>query len=168
MNNYKELLKSITTLVFDVDGVMTNGDVMIMPDGDFVRKMNIKDGYALKIAIEKGFRIIIISGGNSNSTRLRFENLGVKKENIILGTLEKLEKLEEFVTMYNLKKEEIMYMGDDMPDVPALKFVPLSTCPKDAVPEVKDVCNYISYNKGGKGAVRDIVEQILKSQNKWV
>lgn len=167
MNNYKNILKDIDTLVFDVDGVMTNGKLTITPEGDMLRTMNIKDGYALKIALENNIRIIIISGGNSKSVRTRFENLGVKSQDIMLGTLEKLEKLQEYVAAYNLDLKKIMYMGDDMPDVPALKVVGLPCCPCDAVPEVKDVCTYISPYFGGEGAVRDIVEQILKAKRLW-
>ncbi|HFS66905.1 MAG TPA: HAD-IIIA family hydrolase [Flavobacteriia bacterium] len=163
--NYKEILPQITTFIFDIDGVLTDGTVTVYPNGELVRKMNIKDGYAIKTAIDKGFKIAIISGGNSKSVKTRLENLGVK--DIYLSTHDKVEKLHEYLDMYQIDLKNILYMGDDIPDYPVLELVGLPTCPQDAVPEIKSVSKYISHKKGGKGAARDVIEQVLKVQGKW-
>ena len=163
--NYKEILPQITTLIFDIDGVLTDGTVTVYPNGELVRKMNIKDGYAIKTAIDKGFNIAIISGGNSKSVKARLENLGVK--DIYLSTHNKVEKLYEYLDMYQIDLKNVLYMGDDIPDYPVLELVGLPTCPQDAAPEIKLVSKYISHKKGGKGAARDVIEQVLKVQGKW-
>jgi 3-deoxy-D-manno-octulosonate 8-phosphate phosphatase (KDO 8-P phosphatase) len=163
--NYKEILPQISTLIFDIDGVLTDGTVTVYPNGELIRKMNIKDGYALKTAVDKGFNVAIISGGNSKSVKTRLENLGVK--DIYLGIHDKVEKLHEYLDMYQIDLKNTLYMGDDIPDYPVLELVGLPTCPQDAAPEIKSVCSYISHKKGGKGAARDVIEQVLKVQNKW-
>ena len=163
--NYKEILPQITTLIFDIDGVLTDGTVTVYPNGELVRKMNIKDGYAIKTAVDKGFNVAIISGGNSKSVKTRLENLGVK--DIYLSTHDKVEKLYEYLDMYQLDLKNVLYMGDDIPDYPVLELVGLPTCPQDAAPEIKSVSKYISHKKGGKGAARDVIEQVLKVQGKW-
>lgn len=165
MKNYKEILPEITTLIFDIDGVLTDGTVTIFPDGELVRRMNIKDGYALKTAVDKGFNVCIISGGNNKSVLSRLQNLGIK--DIYLGAHNKIEQLHDYLEKKNLKLENVLYMGDDIPDYPVLELVALPTCPQDAVPEIKGVSKYISHKKGGKGAVRDVIEQVLKVQGKW-
>jgi 3-deoxy-D-manno-octulosonate 8-phosphate phosphatase (KDO 8-P phosphatase) len=163
--SYKQLLPNINTLIFDVDGVLTNGVVTIMPDGELVRHMNIKDGYALKTAVDNGFNVCIISGGNNEGVRTRLANLGIK--DIYLGAHDKVKQYNEFVEKYNLKPENILYMGDDIPDFPVMKIVGLSCCPNDAAPEIQGISKYISYKKGGEGCVRDIIEQVLRVQEKW-
>ena len=163
--NYKEILPQITTLIFDIDGVLTDGTVTVYPNGELVRKMNIKDGYALKTAVDKGFNVAIISGGNSKSVKTRLENLGVK--DIYLSTHDKVEKLYEYIDMYQIDLKNVLYMGDDIPDYPVLELVGLPTCPQDAAPEIKSVSKYVSHKKGGKGAARDVIEQVLKVQGKW-
>ena len=163
--NYKEILPQITTLIFDIDGVLTDGTVTVYPNGELVRKMNIKDGYALKTAVDKGFNVAIISGGNSKSVKTRLENLGVK--DIYLSTHDKVEKLYEYTDMHQIDLKNVLYMGDDIPDYPVLELVGLPTCPQDAAPEIKSVSKYISHKKGGKGAARDVIEQVLKVQGKW-
>ncbi len=163
--NYKEILPQITTLIFDIDGVLTDGTVTVYPNGELVRKMNIKDGYAIKTAVDKGFNVAIISGGNSKSVKTRLENLGVK--DIYLSTHNKVEKLYEYLDMYQIDLKNVLYMGDDIPDFPVLELVGLPTCPQDAAPEIKSVSKYISHKKGGKGAARDVIEQVLKVQGKW-
>ncbi len=163
--NYKEILPEITTFIFDIDGVLTDGTVTVYPNGELVRRMNIKDGYAIKTAVDKGYHVAIISGGNSESVKTRLQNLGVK--DIYLRTHDKVEKLYEYLDMYQLNLEKVLYMGDDIPDYPVLELVGLSTCPQDAVPEVKSVSKYISHKKGGKGAARDVIEQVLKVQGNW-
>ena len=163
--SYKQLLAQINTLIFDVDGVLTNGMVTIMPDGELVRHMNIKDGYALKAAIDKELNVCIISGGKNEGVRTRLANLGIK--DIYLGAHDKIKQYKELVKKYELKPENVLYMGDDIPDYPVMELVGLPCCPNDAAPEIQGISKYISYKKGGEGCVRDIIEQILRVQGKW-
>ena len=163
--NYKEIMHQITTFMFDVDGVLTDGNVTISTRGELVRNMNTKDGYALKVAIDAGFNICIISGGTKEGVRARLKGLGIT--DIYLGAHNKMEQFEEYIDIYNLKPENILYMGDDIPDYPVMKKVGLASCPKDAVPEIQDISIYVSQKKGGRGCVRDVIEQVLKVQGKW-
>lgn len=163
--SYKEYLEQITTFIFDVDGVLTDGTVTIMPDGEMIRRMNIKDGYALKTAIDRGFNVCIISGGTNEGVRTRLQGLGIK--DIYLGAHQKVKQYAEYLNDNILKAEEVLYMGDDLPDIPVMEQVILPCCPQDAVHEVKAISKYISHKPGGKGAVRDIIEQVLKIQGKW-
>jgi len=163
--SYKEIMPQITTFIFDVDGVLTNGVVTIFPDGEMVRSMNIKDGYALKTAIKSGYNVCIISGGTNEAVRNRFEVLGIT--NVYLGAHNKMEQFNEYINLKNITPEHILYMGDDIPDYPVMKKVALPCCPKDAAPEIKNISSYISHKKGGTGCVRDVIEQVLKVQGKW-
>lgn len=165
MKSYLEKLESIKAFVFDVDGVFTDGTVTLMPSGDQVRKMNIKDGYAVQHAVKKGLNICIISGGSSEAVRMRFQGLGV--QNINLGAHYKMDIFDEFLLTYDLNKEDCLYMGDDLPDLEIMSQVGLAVCPNDAATEIKEVSHYISPKNGGEGAVRDILEQYLKSKNLW-
>ncbi len=164
--SYKEYLQHITTFIFDVDGVLTDGTVLINTDGQLLRTMNIKDGYALKAAVQQGFNVCIISGGKNEGVRQRLKNLGIK--DIYLGAHQKVEQLEEYLKLHDIKMQNVLYMGDDIPDIPVMKMIGLPSCPQDAVAEVKEVSKYVSYKKGGKGCVRDVIEQVLKVQEKWV
>ena len=163
--SYKEHLPQIKAFIFDVDGVLTNGMVTIMSDGEMIRHMNIKDGYALRCAVNAGFKVCIISGGTNKGVRTRLQNLGIT--DIYMGAHNKVNQYNELIAMYNLKPEEIVYMGDDIPDAPVMKLVGMPTCPNDAVPEIKTISKYISNKKGGEGCVRDIIEQTLRVQEKW-
>ena len=163
--NYKEILPQITTLIFDVDGVLTDGTVTIFPDGEMVRHMNIKDGYALKTAVDNGFNVCVISGGTNQSVKNRLEGLGIK--DIYLGAHIKINQLHEYLEKKQIKLENVLYMGDDIPDYPVMELVALPTCPQDAANEIKSISKYISHKNGGKGAVRDIIEQVMKVQGKW-
>lgn len=163
--SYKQLLPNITTLIFDVDGVLTNGMVTILPDGQLIRHMNTKDGFAMKSALLSGLRICIISGGKNEGVRKRLAGLGIT--DIYLGAHDKTKQYTELLDMYNLVPEEIMYMGDDVPDIPVMKKVGLACCPNDAVPDVQQTAKYISDKNGGEGCVRDIIEQIMRVQGKW-
>ncbi|MDP2175354.1 MAG: HAD-IIIA family hydrolase [Bacteroidota bacterium] len=158
-------LKNIKAFVFDVDGVMTDGSVIATEDGYFLRSFNIKDGYAIQHAVKNNYHIAIISGGKSAGVIKRFEILGVT--DIYVGQDHKLKAFNEFTNKYNLKNEEILYMGDDMPDYPLLQMVGFSTCPADAAIDVKKICQYVSPLDGGKGCVRDIIEKTMKIQEKW-
>ncbi|MBL4904822.1 MAG: HAD-IIIA family hydrolase [Flavobacteriaceae bacterium] len=163
--SYKEILPQINTLIFDVDGVLTNGMVTIMPDGELIRHMNIKDGYALKTAVDAGYQVCIISGGNNEGVRIRLQGLGI--QDIYLGAHDKIKQYRELLVKYNLQAENVLYMGDDIPDFPVMKLVGLACCPNDAAPEIQGISNYISPKKGGEGCVRDVIEQVLRVQGKW-
>lgn len=163
--SYKEIMPNITTFVFDVDGVLTDGNVTIFPDGELVRQMNTKDGFALKTAINMGFQVCIISGGTNQAVKLRLSGLGIT--DIYLGSHNKIDQLEEYLNTHNIPKEKVLYMGDDIPDLPVMKIVGLAACPKDAVQEIQQISKYISQKKGGRGCVRDVIEQVLKVQDKW-
>jgi len=164
--SYKEIMNDITTFVFDVDGVLTDGSVFVTNEGEMLRTMNIRDGYAIKAAIESGYNVCIISSGSNEGVRIRLRNLGVN--DIHLGTPDKVKTLKEFVETSNISHENLLYMGDDIPDFHVMKLVGLPTCPQDAVPEIKNICRYISHVKGGRGAVRDVIEQVMKVQGKWM
>ena len=163
--SYKELMPQITTFIFDVDGVLTDGSVHVFENGELVRQMNIKDGYALKTAVDEGFNVCIISGGSNEGVRSRLSNLGLT--DIYLGAHNKIEQYNEILKKYNLNPKNVLYMGDDIPDYPVMKLVGLSCCPKDAAPEIQGISKYISQKNGGKGCVRDVIEQVLKVQGKW-
>jgi len=163
--SYKEYLEHITTFIFDVDGVLTDGTITITTSGDMLRSMHTKDGFAIKTAIDAGFRVCVISGGTNEGVRKRLEGLGMT--DIFLGAHDKIEQFNSYLDTYTLKKENILYMGDDIPDFPVMNLVGLPCCPQDAVPEIKAISKYVSHKKGGKGAVRDVIEQVLKVQDKW-
>jgi len=165
MSNYKKLLSNIRTFIFDVDGVLTDGIVLLLPGGEPLRTMNVKDGYALQLAIKKGFRIAIISGGKGDALTTRFNNLGIN--DVYLGVNNKLKVFQEYLALHNINPHEVLYMGDDIPDFQVMKEVGVATCPADAAEEIKSVSHYISFACGGKGCVRDIIEQVLKLQNAW-
>ncbi|WP_435131855.1 KdsC family phosphatase [Formosa sp. A9] len=163
--SYKEYLEHITTFIFDVDGVLTDGTVTVTTSGEMLRTMNVKDGYAIKTAIDAGFKMCIISGGSNEGVRKRLEGLGVT--DIFLGAHNKIDQLDAFLAKYDVKTENVLYMGDDIPDYPVMLIVGLPTCPQDAVPEIKNISKYVSHKNGGKGAVRDVIEQVMKVQGKW-
>lgn len=163
--NYKEYLQHITTFIFDIDGVLTDGTVTITTNGELLRKMSVKDGYALKTAIDLGYHICIISGGSNEGVKLRLEGLGIK--DIYLSTHNKIAQLNEYLTTYGISPENVLYMGDDLPDFQVMQLVGLPCCPQDAVPEIKNISKYISHKNGGFGAARDVIEQVLKVQEKW-
>lgn len=163
--NLKAKLRKINAFIFDVDGVLTDGRVITMPDGDQLRSMNIKDGYALQHAVKKGYHISIISGGKSESVRLRLKSLGIEEVN--LACKNKVEVFEKLKADFKLKDEEILYMGDDIPDYRLMKMVGFAACPKDAAAEIKDICHYISPKNGGEGCVRELIEQVMKLHDNW-
>lgn len=163
--SYKEHLKDITTFVFDVDGVFTDGTLLITSEGEMLRKMSVKDGYALKAALKKGYHVCIITGGTNDGVRLRLEGLGVT--DIYLGAHLKEVPLNAYLSKHGISLKNVLYMGDDMPDIPPMKLVGLPTCPQDAVPEVKAVSKYISHKNGGDACVRDVIEQVLKVRGDW-
>ena len=163
--SYKELMNDITTFIFDVDGVLTDSSVHITPTGEMLRIMNIRDGFAMKAAIESGYHVCIISGGSNEGVRIRLRNLGIT--DIYLGTPDKVETFKEYCDIHQINPKHVLYMGDDIPDYHVMQLVELPTCPQDASPEIKAISKYISHKNGGKGAVREVIEQVMKVQGKW-
>lgn len=164
--SYKTLLPNITTLIFDVDGVFTDNKIYLINSGEMARTSNVRDGYAVQWAVKKGLRIAIITGGRSQLVKERFELLGVK--DVFIGVADKVEVFNAYCNKYSIKKNEILYMGDDIPDFELMKLVSIAACPQDAVPEIKSISNYISHLKGGDGCVRDVIEQVMKVKNIWL
>src|SRR6185295_14768891 len=160
-----ELFKKIKTFVFDIDGVLAIDTMIVMPDGELIRSMNSKDGYALQLAIKKGYHIVIITGGNSKAVEQRLVKLGVKE--VFSSVHNKQEKLKQYAAAQNLSFDEMLYMGDDIPDYVAMQLTGLPCCPADAVPEIKAICKYISPFKGGYGCGRDVIEKVLKLNGHW-
>jgi 3-deoxy-D-manno-octulosonate 8-phosphate phosphatase (KDO 8-P phosphatase) len=163
--NVLELFKSINTFVFDVDGVLTDGTLLVLPNGVMARRMNIKDGYALQLAVKKGYHIVIISGGVSPEVQERLNKLGVT--HVYMQVKDKVAVLTNFMQQHRLSKEQVLFMGDDMPDAPALRLVGLPTCPVDAATDIKAIAQYISPINGGAGCARDVIEKVMKLQGKW-
>lgn len=163
--SYKELLADITTFVFDVDGVFTDGSLLIDGNGELLRKMSVKDGYALKTALVKGYNVCIITGGTNEGVKERLAGLGVA--DIYLGAHHKEKPFQEYLQRLGIAAKNVLYMGDDLPDIPPMQLAGLPTCPQDAVPEVKAVAKYISHKNGGEACVRDVIEQVLKVRGDW-
>lgn len=166
MNNYKALLPQVTTFIFDYDGVMTDGVIIISENGEALRTAQVKDGYALQLACKLGYNVAVISGAICNSITKRLEQLKIK--DVYLGVSDKVETLEKYMKKKNLKPEQVVYMGDDIPDYKAMQMVGMPVCPADAAEEIKSISLYISHQNGGRGCVRDIIEQVLKVQDKWM
>lgn len=163
--NVLEKFKIIKTFVFDVDGVLTDGTLLVLNDGQQARSMNIKDGYALQLAVKKGYRVVVISGGTSDAVKDRLDKLGVK--DCFLKVDDKKEKLVAYVTQHRLSWDEVLFMGDDIPDHTSMQLAGLPCCPADAAPEIKQVSQYISPITGGKGCARDVIEKVLKLNGQW-
>lgn len=164
--NYKELLKNIEAVFIDIDGVLSNSIVEIDNDGKLIRTTNIKDGYILKYAIKKGIKICLISGGLNQNVKKRYEALGI--EDVIIGSRRKIDDVEKLLRKYKLNYNQIMYIGDDIPDYEVMKKCGIACCPADATNEIKNISLYISDKIGGHGCVRDIVEQLLRAKNLWM
>lgn len=159
-------LKKIKALMFDVDGVLSAPTIPMGPDGVPQRSVNIKDGYAIQLAVKLGLHIAIITGGNSPSVAMRYHGLGVKEVHLSAGI--KIDKYREIMHRLGLSNEEVMYMGDDIPDLEIMHRVGCPVCPKDACPEIKQASIYVSDYYGGRGCGRDVIEQTLKAQGKWL
>ncbi len=165
MGNFKEDIARVKAFVFDVDGVFTDGGITPTADGDFIRTYYAKDGYAVAYAVQQGYRICIISGGRGALLARRFEMLHV--EDTYFNCADKEKALEEFLTKYDLNPADVIYMGDDIPDLGVMRMVGIPVCPSDACSEVIEASRYVSEFAGGRGAVRDIIEQVLRAQEKW-
>ena len=164
MINY-DLVK-IRAVVFDLDGVLSSETIALGGDGTPMRTVNIKDGYAIQLAIKMGLRVAIISGCRIEAVRKRYEGLGM--QDIYLGADVKIKVYDDFIAKYNLNDDEVIYMGDDVPDLEILRRVGCPVCPQDACPDVKDACLYVSPYRGGYGCGRDVIEQTLRAQGKWL
>jgi 3-deoxy-D-manno-octulosonate 8-phosphate phosphatase (KDO 8-P phosphatase) len=165
MKNYKEILSQISAFIFDVDGVLTNGDVALFPPDNMVRTMNTRDGFAIQYAIKKGYTVCVITGGNSPMVKYRLEYLGVK--HIFMQAGNKSKCYDEFLRETGIRSENVAYMGDDLPDYHVMNKVALAACPADAAVEIREISHYISPLPGGAGCVRDLLEQTLRVQDKW-
>jgi 3-deoxy-D-manno-octulosonate 8-phosphate phosphatase (KDO 8-P phosphatase) len=164
--NFKEDLKKVRAFAFDVDGVLSDPKVFLSSEGELLRTMNTKDGYALQYASNRGYPIAIITGGTTESVGLRFSSLGIR--DIYLGASNKLRDFDDFKNKYDLNSDEILFMGDDLPDYEVMKACGVPCCPADAVEEIKSVSVYISHKNGGEGCVRDIIEQVLRLHGRWM
>jgi 3-deoxy-D-manno-octulosonate 8-phosphate phosphatase (KDO 8-P phosphatase) len=165
MSNVLEQFQKVTTFIFDVDGVLTDGTVIVMENGLQARRMHIKDGFALQMAASNGYRVLVFSGGNSPQVVNRLEKLGIM--DVHMSVMDKRNFISEYMNKHSLSREEVLYMGDDLPDLPALSIVGLPCCPADAVIEVREAVKYISPLPGGFACVRDVIEKVLKLNDHW-
>jgi 3-deoxy-D-manno-octulosonate 8-phosphate phosphatase (KDO 8-P phosphatase) len=165
MGNFKEDIARVEAMVFDVDGVMTDGRIIPTAEGDFIRCYNCKDGYALAYAIRHGYRVCVITGGYGKILERRLRMLGM--QDFYIDCMDRITTLREYMKKYDLKPENVLYMGDDIPDLECMREVGMPVCPADSAPEVIECSRYISEFEGGRGAVRDIVEQVLRARGDW-
>jgi 3-deoxy-D-manno-octulosonate 8-phosphate phosphatase (KDO 8-P phosphatase) len=163
--NLLQELSQISCFVFDMDGVLTDGTLQLLPGGIMARRMNIKDGYALQLAIKKGYTVIVISGGDSPEAKERLLKLGVSA--VWMGVKDKLSLLETFILEKQIPIAEVLYMGDDIPDLEVMLTVGFACCPADAAVDIRQASKYVSPFKGGEGCVRDVMEQVLKLRGHW-
>jgi 3-deoxy-D-manno-octulosonate 8-phosphate phosphatase (KDO 8-P phosphatase) len=166
--NELEKFADINTFIFDVDGVLTNSQLIVLEDGKLLRQMNVRDGYAIKRAIDMGYRVAIITGGKSEGVVSRLQGLGVV--DIYYGISDKVEAYREFMYLYDdeISDENVMYMGDDVPDYEVMRLVGIPACPNDACAEILSIATYVSQAKGGEGAVRDVIERTLRLKGNWL
>lgn len=162
---FLEKIKHIKAFILDVDGVLTDGTVLVTESGEQLRRFSIRDGYALQLAIKRGYKVVALSGGRSKGIESRLKGLGITE--VYLGLDSKIQAYTDFINKYSFSKEEVLYMGDDIPDLPVIKLAGLATCPIDAAEEIKAVCDYISSKKGGEGCARDVIEKVMKIRNDW-
>lgn len=165
MSDIHSLFKKITTFIFDIDGVLTDGSVLVLENGLQARRMNIKDGFALQLAVKTGYRVIALSGSSPSPVIDRLHKLGIT--DVHMSVLDKKYFVASYIERNKLRKEEVLFMGDDLPDLPAMSVVGLPSCPADAAPEIKEEVRYISPVNGGNGCVRDVIEKVLKANDHW-
>lgn len=163
--NVNELFKKVCAFVFDVDGVLTDGSLLVMPGGHMVRRMNIKDGYALQLAVKKNYHVLIISGGNSPEVKERLIKLGIK--DVFMEVEDKRKILQDFMKNKDLQPPEVLFMGDDIPDIEAMGIAGLPCCPADAAREIMGISKYISPQNGGASCARDVIEKVMKLRGDW-
>jgi 3-deoxy-D-manno-octulosonate 8-phosphate phosphatase (KDO 8-P phosphatase) len=162
---FLEKLKAIRAIILDVDGVLTDATVIVNEEGEQLRRYNVRDGYAIKLALKKGIRLCAISGGAAKNIRLRLNGLGI--DDVFTGVDDKAPVYTDFLARHSLRNEHVLFIGDDMPDLPLMHLAGTTACPEDAVEEIKSASDYISPKKGGEGCVRDVIEKVLKVQGKW-
>lgn len=155
----------VKVFVFDIDGVLTNGQLLVQEDGALLRSMNIKDGYALQLAVKKKYPIVIISGGTSKGAQIRLKRLGI--EQVFIGIKDKTKLLKDLIELNKWESDHLLYMGDDMPDLAVMQLCGFKSCPKDAAMELQEIADYISPINGGQGCVRDVVEKVMKIHGNW-
>ncbi len=165
MSNFKEDLMKVKAFAFDIDGVLSIDTIPMHPSGEPMRTANIKDGFALQKAVKLGYPVAIITGSNTQSVQKRYQMLGV--QDIYMGSTNKMVDLNHWIAKNDINPDNILYMGDDMPDFDVMKRVGVPTCPSDAVEEIKGLCKYISHKRGGEGCGRDVIEQVLRAHGKW-
>lgn len=165
MGNFKEDIARAEAFFFDVDGVFTDGSIVPLADGDFLRAYNAKDGYAVSYAVKEGYRIFIITGGRGDILSKRFTYLGVTELHI--NASDKVKILKDILERHGLNPQNVIFMGDDLPDLECMKAVGIPVCPADAASEIIEASRYVSEFAGGKGCVRDIIEQVLRAHGKW-
>lgn len=163
--NLPEQFKKISTFIFDVDGVLTDGSLWVMEEGKLIRRMNIKDGYAIQLAIKQGYRVAVISGGNSEHIKTRLEGLGIT--DVYMGVFNKRDVLQDYMNTHSLNREEVLFMGDDIPDYRAMEITGMPCAPANAAPEIRQIAKYISGISGGHGCVREVIEKVLKLNDHW-
>ena len=163
----EDKIKKIRAFAFDVDGVLTDGGILADLSGELYRVFDSKDGMAIRMAAMKGFHLAIITGGRSESIRKRFESCGIKPEDVYLRSRAKIEDFEDFCSRHGLEADEVMYFGDDLPDIPVMAACGCGVCPSDAVEEVRQIADIISSRPGGKGCAREIIQDVLTKQGKW-
>jgi 3-deoxy-D-manno-octulosonate 8-phosphate phosphatase (KDO 8-P phosphatase) len=157
--------KKVRVFIFDVDGVLTDGSLLLLEDGQWARRMNIKDGYALQLAIKTGYQVFVLSGSQSDAVMGRLQKLGV--QHIKMSVTDKVAQIKEWQSLHHFSLEETLYMGDDIPDIAAMTIAGLPSCPSDAVDEVREKAKYVSHQSGGMGCVRDVIEKTLKLNGDW-
>lgn len=167
MTNFKEDLCRVKAFVFDIDGVLSLQTITLNSFGVPNRTINLHDGYALQLAVKKGYNVAVISGSNSKEYSKRLRLLGIK-EDVYLNSKSKIENFNHFLRKHNLKNSEVLFMGDDIPDFKVMKHAGIPVCPCDADSEIKQISSYISDKKGGEGCVRDVIEQVLRLHNNWM
>lgn len=163
--SYKELLNNISTFIFDVDGVLSKNSLLVSSQGELLREVHCKDSYAIEKAIGEGYNICFMSHSEIRGLNMQLKLIGVR--DVYLKVADKADQLHEYLHSYNIQREHVLYMGDDIPDSYPMHMVALPCCPQDAVPEIKAISKYVSHQYGGKGCVRDVIEQVLKVQGKW-
>lgn len=159
--------KDIKAITFDVDGVMTDGSLLAYDSHEMVRVFNAKDSFAIRVALMRGFRVGVFTGGDTEGVRNRFITCGLDPDDIHLGCRGKIKALDEFCAKYRMKPSEVVYLGDDVPDVPVLKAVGIGAVPEDASSDAYDAADYICEAPGGKGCLREVIEKVLRAQKKW-
>ena len=166
--NELERFADVCTFIFDVDGVLTNSQLLVQEDGSLLRSMNVRDGYAIKRAIQQGYKVAVITGGKSQGVVVRLQNLGVV--DLYYGIQDKVEAYREFMDLYegDFTDEQVLYMGDDIVDLHVMRLVGVAACPSDACPEILEQSTYVSHARGGQGAVRDVIERVLKLHGNWL